>query len=174
MGWTGIPNKPRNPKEYVATNLCSWSNEDSVGRPLKIMNYGNTYYVAVEATPKDGNPQVFAAIILTRTDRDGWWYYKDMDETMGPVESQCPKTILNLLSPTTSDYAQQWRERCHQWHRRPRPKIGDKVRLREPWEPYGSEFIKVKWHHTNGVYQSVKTGHHVRLRTAEIAEIINP
>lgn len=38
--------------------------------------------------------------------------YKDMDESMGPCESECPERILHLLSPTDHEYALNWRQRC--------------------------------------------------------------
>ena len=31
---------------------------------------------------------------------------------MGPYESKCPKGIIDLLSPTESEYAKEWRKRC--------------------------------------------------------------
>ena len=41
-----------------------------------------------------------------------------MDETCGPVISECPERILKLLSPldeNDNSYAKDWRERC--WKR---------------------------------------------------------
>ena len=34
-----------------------------------------------------------------------------MSEDMGPYESKCPKGIIDLLSPTESEYAKAWRKR---------------------------------------------------------------
>lgn len=46
-------------------------------------------------------------------DREGYIFgYKDMDETVGPNESDCPTAILDLLTPTEYPYAQAWRTRC--------------------------------------------------------------
>ena len=36
-----------------------------------------------------------------------------MTEHMGPYESACPRRILDLLTPTTHEYALDWRARCH-------------------------------------------------------------
>jgi hypothetical protein len=36
-----------------------------------------------------------------------------MDESMGPFECNCPKSILELLSPTDNEYALNWRENCY-------------------------------------------------------------
>lgn len=40
--------------------------------------------------------------------------YKDMDESMGPYESECPEKILNLLTPTEHEHALAWRQRCRE------------------------------------------------------------
>ena len=59
---------------------------------------------------------VFALVCLVRynpRDREGYIFgYKDMAETMGPVESGCPAVILDLLTPTQNAYALDWRARC--------------------------------------------------------------
>ena len=43
-----------------------------------------------------------------REDNHGWGY-KDVDETMGPYETSFPCTWLELLTPTASKYANEWR-----------------------------------------------------------------
>jgi len=43
--------------------------------------------------------------------------YKNMSEDMGPAQSECPESILDLLSPTESDWANEWRERCRKVYR---------------------------------------------------------
>src|SRR3546814_8395448 len=35
-----------------------------------------------------------------------------MDETVGPCASKCPASILSLLTPTESQWANAWRARC--------------------------------------------------------------
>ena len=40
--------------------------------------------------------------------------YKDMDESYGPCQCDCPKGILDLLSPTENEYALQWRKACYE------------------------------------------------------------
>jgi hypothetical protein len=74
------------------------------------------YYAAIR---NEKNGSVSAAIILTSSDKkDGFNFgYKDMSEEMGPNESKCPKSILKLLTPTESEYAKQWRERCWAYHK---------------------------------------------------------
>jgi hypothetical protein len=75
-----------------------------------------TYYAAVERVLADGNRSVSAVVCLVRynpNDRDGYVFgYKDMDEGMGPFESECPVAILDLLTPTERPHALAWRARC--------------------------------------------------------------
>lgn len=37
-----------------------------------------------------------------------------MNETCGPCECNCPKRILDLLTPTSNETAKEWRNRCHE------------------------------------------------------------
>lgn len=75
-----------------------------------------TYYAAVEIVRASGQREVTAIVCLIRynpRDREGYIFgYKDMDESVGPCESDCPVGILDLLTPTTHPYALAWRERC--------------------------------------------------------------
>ena len=74
------------------------------------------YYAAVELLRPDRDHEVVALVCLVRykpRDREGYVFgYKDMDETMGPCEAECPPAILDLLTPNTNEYALAWRERC--------------------------------------------------------------
>lgn len=75
---------------------------------LKSSCVGSTVYSAIldKETGK-----CFAYVILTRI-KDGWFYYKDIHEDMGPAERECPVSILNLLSPTDAEWAKEWRDAC--------------------------------------------------------------
>ena len=88
------------------------TNENAVVRSSMV---GTTYYAAIRRTYYDGRPaQVWGAVALTcGRGRDGTeWGYKLMDETQGPSEDDCPASILRLLTPIDSDYANDWRRRC--------------------------------------------------------------
>jgi hypothetical protein len=76
----------------------------------------------------------FALVCLVRDntkDRDGRNFgVKDMSETMGPCEAECPAKILDLLAPTTSEYALAWRARSRAViarRSRPAPKDSDVI-----------------------------------------------
>lgn len=76
---------------------------------------GATYYAAVKVTIlSTGEAETFAAVALTHTNNRDYFNFgvKTMEESMGPCEDHCPASILSLLSPTDSEYANNWRERC--------------------------------------------------------------
>ena len=88
---------------------------------LKSSMVGSTYYAAVKRTrfATETEPEkscVFAAVCLTSTNMKDYYNfaYKDMDETCGPCNYDCPKKILDLLTPTDSEYAKNWREKCYE------------------------------------------------------------
>ena len=98
---------------------------------LKSTMIGSTYYAAVQglkrSAGKDENGnfiyedipenerETFAVVFLTSTDmKDHFNFsYNPMDESMGPCERNCPKGILDLLSPTESQWANEWRQECY-------------------------------------------------------------
>lgn len=101
---------------------------------LKSAMVGSTYYAAVKPLKKSGgkdengnyiyvdmpeNEQfVFAVVFLTSTSPKGYYNfsYKDMSEDMGPYECDCPKSILDLLTPTDNKNANEWRKACYERH----------------------------------------------------------
>ncbi|MCZ4354796.1 hypothetical protein [uncultured Marivita sp.] len=146
MGWTCHYTPPSDERAEIE-QLVTFENEDRAMRPVFTTRKGSVWYLAVEVTAKttDADPHgyeadalgryVFAAVILTRRD-NGEWCYKDMEESMGPHEAQAPQKLLDLLSPTTKEYALAWRERCKAFAALSARKIahGDTIRLAEPLE----------------------------------------
>ncbi|RYG90030.1 hypothetical protein EU803_15560 [Loktanella sp. IMCC34160] len=146
MGWLIYNHTPRDIKAEIE-RLCTYEDEVRAARPLRASRVGTVWYVAVEVQLKrpDGETYgheadamgryVFAAVFLTRRENGGWGY-KSMDEGQGPVESQAPLAILNLLSPTTTDYALAWRQRCREHAAKASRKLthGDVIELAQPLE----------------------------------------
>lgn len=123
MGWlcmslTGM-GAHTTPKSYL-DNQLSWRSKEKpdTGNELIVSRIvGSVYYAAV-APIQDGVPGApFAAVCLTKWNpgsKDGAVFgYKDMDESMGPCEANCPKAVLDALGPTDSASALQWRWRCY-------------------------------------------------------------
>lgn len=122
MGWTSYNAKFYNSKGQVdrvkecEDILTEKNGPNGSWIPLKVIAKGRTVYAAVKRIKPDGTTYVFGAVVLTSTNmRDYYNFsYKDMDETCGPCEAECPASILNLLTPTDNQYANEWRERCRE------------------------------------------------------------
>ena len=138
MGWTW-QEKPHNIKDYFNEQL-TWENPKVKRTVLKsaLVTF-NTYYAAVEHLDKaTGISYVFAVVSLLQYNHNDYYNfgYKDLDETCGPNEVACPKSILKLLTPTEHEYANNWRTAC--WERHARLdrasglKDGDKVEFKYP------------------------------------------
>ena len=82
---------------------------------VKSSMVGAVYYGAIK---NDSTGEIFGSVILTSSDKKGGYNfgYKSMDESCGPYESKCPLSILNLLTPTDSEWANAWRQRCRDYH----------------------------------------------------------
>lgn len=136
MGWS-FYSKPRHQtlREHL-DGECTWENESGKRTVLKSAMVGSTYYAAVQHVHPDGKVEVWAAVILTKRDRDPVYNLgvKHMDETAGPYECKCPMGILKLLTPPLNDYAAQWREKCRAYAARVkiRPEPGQVVVFPEP------------------------------------------
>ena len=125
MGWTwSCEHAHYNPKtnkycidrKKLCDELYTNDGEKSKLEVIKSCMVGSTYYAAVKATNKiTGHEDVFAGICLTAIDNKEYYNfgYKDMDETCGPYKFDCPKSILDLLTPTENDCANEWRQACY-------------------------------------------------------------
>ena len=149
MGWLIYPDTPACIRDEIA-RLCTWDNETGRGFPVLISRKGSVWYAAVRAEPAVGRLDTgrdptghfetdatggytFAAVFLTTASK-GEWGYKDMDETSGPNQAEAPAKLLDLLSPTSAEFALDWRMRCraHAARSGRRLKSGDVIRLATP------------------------------------------
>lgn len=76
----------------------------------------HTAYMAYEIfSPEKGKEVVALICRLDYVPNDYYNFgFKDMDETCGPNEVECPERILRLLTPTEHEWAKKWREACWQ------------------------------------------------------------
>ncbi len=155
MGWLVSYEKLRH-GETVDSRMrenMSWSQHDAAsGERHEIIasaTVGSTWYAAVKHTLTNGTFRTFALVCLTskgsRRPHDGFGY-KDMTENMGPCECSCPMRILDLLTPTDAEYANDWRQRCRDRAKATRerrasvPKPGARVTFNPPLN-YGGTMI---------------------------------
>jgi hypothetical protein len=79
---------------------------------------------------------------------------------MGPFQYDCPERILKLLTPTSNEYAQNWRNKC--WEnikrKKARPKLtkGLRIRFAEPikFNIFGSQQEFVVIDARRGIFES--------------------
>lgn len=127
MGWSFF-RKPDNVKKWLIDNLAS--KFECLECKIKM----RTAYMAVR--DKDSG-QVFAIITLLQYVGGEYNFgYKDMTETWGPYEADCPRSILEKLSPTSNDNALAWRAKCWENVRRREAasalKSGDQIQFKVP------------------------------------------
>jgi hypothetical protein len=121
MGWTWqcakfYDRRGSIDRKAECDDLYTWNNEETGDkcRVLKSAMVGATWYGACERSRPGQEPYVFAGVCLTSVDSREYcnFGYKDMDESMGPCERDCPVSILNLLSHRDDEWALEWREDC--------------------------------------------------------------
>ena len=102
MGWLyqDQPLRHEKPVDYFRRELTS-SRDGRSSTVLDAAAVRGTVYAAVRNVnyPTPGTDYVYCAVILFKNnERDGFGY-KDMCESMGPCEVDCPDRIMKLLSP---------------------------------------------------------------------------
>ena len=137
MGWTGLNAKPASVRDYLVETFTDHHTHRSRVIDCAIVGL-RAAYLAVEETPVDGPSRVTGLVVQLAFRRSGYdrFLYKDIVEFWGPTEDQCPRRILERLSPlnpephgpprqrslylgphadTTLDrhaHARDWRRRC--------------------------------------------------------------
>lgn len=116
-------------------NYLTWFKYDETKQPSKMVKsvtvaksrmVGSTYYGAINVwTNKDGviSNEYVGVVVLTKT-RYSHISIKVMEETMGPCYYDCPKSILDMLTPTMNELAIEWRAKCYKKADSPKGKIG--------------------------------------------------
>jgi len=118
MGWLFMRSiAPRHtPREYLDAQFTHTSATMTRTVLRSAVVKMRTYYAALEILRPDQPREVVGIVGLikySKREREGYVFgYKDMSEDMGPCESECPVAILDLLTPTTNEYALDWRKRC--------------------------------------------------------------
>ena len=146
MGWLYMTSLKGHsgPRQYLDAQF-TYERADLHSNVLRSALVGKrVYYAAVEQVrTASGEREVWAAICLVRynpRDREGYVFgYKDMEESMGPYECDCPAQILDLLTPTDAQHALQWRARCREnavacraKAAKPSPRAGQVIVFDEP------------------------------------------
>lgn len=161
MGWLSMPlssmHPHKTPKEYLDAQFTFEHPYDAEGkrieagpahplpdgastRGLRVIASSclrnKVWYAAIAHVENGKIGTVFAAVVLVRWNpraSDGYVFaYKDIDETAGPFECECPERILRLLDPTDNHSALVWRRRCIRNLMRGSRKLEDGMQIRLP------------------------------------------
>ena len=81
-------------------------------KAIKHRTIGNNHWTLLE-TP-EGERTISLELLSSY---QGEWGYKGLDESMGPVETNCPLSLLNQATPTTDKWALEWRENVRAEHK---------------------------------------------------------
>lgn len=134
MGWTSYhANYYKKNGEIDRKAECDAYWQEGLNRGhfkvLRSSMVGSTYYAAVKPLLRrirDGHDtyepipeeeqNVFGAVFLTAIDMHDFFNfaYKDMNETYGPAQTDCPIGILDLLADTNNEFAIAWRRECRE------------------------------------------------------------
>jgi len=144
MGWLTMPRSSMgghaSAKAYLDAQF-SYSREAEGGTTgLQVLAsscpQNRTYYAAAQVVNNGVGGEVFAIVckvLWNPNSKTGEQFgYKDMDEAMGPCEDNCPRHILDLLTPTTREHALDWRRRCAANLERRGRKVEDGDRIKLP------------------------------------------
>jgi hypothetical protein len=129
-------------KAYLDAQFTYSRDVDGITKGLKVLGsscpQNRTYYAAAQVIVDGIGRDVFAIVckvMWSPNSKTGEHFgYKDMDESMGPCEDNCPRQILDLLTPTTREHALDWRRRCDANLERRARKVedGDRIKLAAP------------------------------------------
>jgi hypothetical protein len=153
MGWTSFASRGRATVDILRHEI-NGENEHGTWEWLDHAQRGSVVYAVVKKTPKgissdttyvhecDGSFRFIVVFLTSRKGEPGYDFaYKDITETMGPVEKDCPERLLQLASPFRDSYqghARAWREACRAKRtadagtKAQRPKPGDSFRTLRP------------------------------------------
>ena len=172
MGWLFMSSLGghNGPREYLDAEFTC----ERPGRSSKVLRSAlvrmRTYYAAVEVLAEGREREVWDCVCLVKynpRDCEGYIFgYKSMEEGMGPCETECPVAILELLTPTSNDYALKWRSACRERAatRAAKPKLrhGQLVTFAEPLR-----FVDGRTHQTLRVDIDPRFARRVRFRALD-------
>jgi hypothetical protein len=108
---------------------------------------GSVAYLACRTT----KPEMVYGLVLLLQTQDGLKGYKPIEEFAGPLDSDAPVSLIKRLSPTTSEWALEWRKRCIERARRPKIKEGDVIEL-----PTEIEWMFCGKRHSARVFEAIR------------------
>ena len=159
-------------RKRILDERYTWEDNNAINAVIKSSMKGSTYYAAVKRIEKStGKIKIWGLVCLTHIDMKEYFNFgcKPISEDMAPYERECPKSILDLLTPTDSKLANEWRDDCRRNLKRIKPgdlPVGTKIRF-STYNGKTYEIVKCSpayqfkrnwWYHaeTNTAFRSTK------------------
>jgi len=117
MGWLYSERWPTR-KDLIAH--LTEDNEHS--KTLKYCCVGNNLWMVKELP--DGTRFILLCLMQFHGCSFGYWGYKDIDETSGPYQVNCPLSYIEMCTEPHNDNSREWRERVRQYHALRNRKLG--------------------------------------------------
>ncbi len=126
MGW--LSSHQWNSKKEMADYLLSPEyNKLSPGGCYKPIDscfkthgrYGGTLWVVFEKFDSNGistNMRFIFCGLIAYFKVHGCYGYKDLEESCGPVEKDCPLRFFELVPTPPNEWAKEWREKVREYH----------------------------------------------------------
>lgn len=114
MGWYYQSGQPSNIEQYFKDQWEQSGRHEVLD--IELVKKKELYGAIKDKT----TGEIFAIIYLIDL-KNGDFGYKAMDETVHPYYYNCPERIFKLLSPTTSEYANQWRAKQSRKYKTKKP-----------------------------------------------------
>lgn len=173
MGWMFLYDCPTKADliEHV-TKAQVWTGDDGVEKIQRIVKHtlvGPNLWCVAERIEGGVLQWRTIFLFLTRKEKGVGWGYKDMDESMGPNEVNCPLSYLSDLTEARNEWAREWRESVRAYHARRAKKLehakgakpGDTVRV------YGKEYVVEKVL-PRGIIHAVRDGMTYKIRSQQL------
>jgi len=119
------------------------STDERVYRTLRKCLRGNTMYALVESGPV-GETRKWIGVFMLGSERDFGWGYKDVDESMGPVQCDCPVSYLDEADEPVNEYAREWRETCRTRAARRKAQAAKRPKPGERWSCRGRHCKEIR------------------------------
>lgn len=116
MGWIFRPEDTHNyTRLQIVTDQVNYTCEKYTDKVVYGRQRGSVCYLAVRTTNHETNESVVnGLVVLTSIDSKSSFNFgtKYISETMGPHYYHAPKKLIEMLSPTDSKFANEWRQQC--------------------------------------------------------------
>lgn len=114
MGWTGIKGNYL-PSEFIQQAADSFINVELMQGAYESLRNELTKEddkFVIYSAVKHPEGHVFGLVTLVDIQEDKELFFKEMDETMGPVYYGASKKLIDMLDETDYEYAKEWRVKC--------------------------------------------------------------